>query len=63
MNPDTIAMTAPRDQQDVGRILRFWHQVEFFIPFDLEQQVMEAHDAEWAVQSWSVAALRRAGSL
>jgi hypothetical protein len=53
-------MNDPKQQHPAGRILRFWHQVEFFIPFDLEQQVMEAQDAEWAVQTWSVAALRRA---
>ena len=42
----------------VREILRFWHQVEFFIPFDLEQ-VLQAHDAEWAVQRCSPASLRR----
>lgn len=40
-------------------MLRFWHQVEFFIPFDLRQQVLEARDAEWAVRSWSIEDLRR----
>jgi hypothetical protein len=39
---------------DVGRVLRFWHKVEFFIPFDLQQQVLEAKDAAWAVRSWSL---------
>lgn len=60
MKSETIDMSDRKPQSDAGRILRFWHQVEFFIPFDLEQQVMEAQDAEWAVQTWSVAALRRA---
>jgi hypothetical protein len=41
-------------------ILRFWHQVEFFIPFDLQQQVLEAENAEWTVRSWSIESLRRA---
>jgi hypothetical protein len=60
MKPETIVKTDSHDKHGAGRILRFWHRVEFFIPFDLEQQVMDAPDAEWAVQSWSVAALRRA---
>lgn len=42
---------------EAGQILRFWHQVEFFIPFDLQQQVVEAHDAEWAVKNWPAPAL------
>jgi hypothetical protein len=46
---------------DAVRVLHFWHQVEFFIPFDLKQQVMEAHDAEWAVRSWTLDEMRRAG--
>ncbi|MBB2205263.1 DEAD/DEAH box helicase [Gluconacetobacter takamatsuzukensis] len=37
---------------DIGRVLHFWHQVEFFIPFDLQQQVLEARDADWSVRSW-----------
>src|SRR5271165_5086848 len=44
---------------DVGRVLRFWHKVEFFIPFDLQQQVLEAQDAAWAVPSWSLQGLPR----
>ena len=38
---------------DIGRVLRFWHKVEFFIPFDLQKQVLEARDADWAVRTWS----------
>jgi hypothetical protein len=26
---------------DNGRILRFWHHVEFFLPFDLQQSVQQ----------------------
>lgn len=46
----------------VREILRFWHQVEFFIPFDLEQ-VVQAHDADWAVQRCPQAALQRGDRL
>jgi AAA domain len=38
---------------DIGRVLRFWHKVGFFIPFDLQKQVLEARDADWAVRTWS----------
>lgn len=44
---------------DASRVLRFWHTVEFFIPFDLKQQVLEAKDADWAVRSWSLQNLPR----
>lgn len=47
-------------QKELSQILRFWHQVEFFIPFDLQQQVIEAEDAEWAVNCWSIESFRRA---
>lgn len=53
-------MNASKSDIDPAQILHFWHQVEFFIPFDLEQQVLQAHDADWAVQRWSAAGLRRA---
>jgi hypothetical protein len=32
------------------QILEFWHKVEFFIPFDLSGQVLEAEGAEWNVK-------------
>jgi hypothetical protein len=35
------------------QILEFWHKVEFFIPFDLQQQVIEAKDADWSVRTFS----------
>jgi len=44
---------------DIGRVLRFWHKVEFFIPFDLQKQVLDASDAAWAVRAWSLRALPR----
>src|ERR1700722_15528211 len=44
---------------DAERVLRFWHEVEFFIPFDLQQQVLEGRDATWAVRSWSLRQLPR----
>jgi len=34
-------------------ILKFWHKVEFFIPFDLQRQVLEAKDAESSVRTFS----------
>ncbi|WP_298231828.1 AAA domain-containing protein [uncultured Azohydromonas sp.] len=45
-------------ENDSGRILRFWHQVEFFLPFDLQQQVLDADDADWAVRGLSLAELQ-----
>lgn len=45
-------------ENDNGRILRFWHQVEFFLPFDLQQQVLEADEADWAVRGLSLAELQ-----
>jgi hypothetical protein len=40
-------------------ILRFWHKVEFFIPFDLDKQVIDGRDAD-NVRTFSVAELQRA---
>ncbi|WP_019561985.1 DEAD/DEAH box helicase [Caldimonas manganoxidans] len=42
---------------DARAALRFWHQIEFFIPFDL-QQVLDVPDAEWSVRCLSRADLR-----
>ncbi len=54
----------PALAQEVARrchqILDFWHQVEFFIPFDL-QQVTEDKEAEWRVREVSEAQLRAMG--
>ena len=35
------------------RVLQFWHQVEFFIPFDMQRQVFDDDDASWSVRSWT----------
>lgn len=43
-------------------ILKFWHKVEFFIPFDLQRQVLEAKDAEWSVRTFSEMQLNEADS-
>jgi flavin-binding protein dodecin len=43
------------------QILEFWHKVEFFIPFDLQQQVLDAKDAEWSVRTFSTSQLDTAG--
>jgi len=32
------------------KILEFWHKIEFFIPFDLDGQVLEHQDKDWAVR-------------
>jgi len=45
------APRASRSAADADAILRYWHSVEFFIPFDL-QQVLEGPDAEWSVRGW-----------
>ena len=34
-------------------ILRFWHKIEFFIPFDLQRQVLEDKEAEKSVRTFS----------
>ena len=34
-------------------ILHYWHKVEFFIPYDVQRQVLEAKDAEWSVRLFS----------
>src|SRR5512147_1229047 len=47
----------PEALQRYRRILGFWHKVEFFIPFDLQRQVIEDREAEWAVRQVSAAAL------
>ena len=41
------------------KILSFWHKVEFFIPYDLQRQVLEAKDAEWSVRLFSAEHLRQ----
>ena len=35
------------------QILSFWHKIEFFIPYDLQRQVLGAKDAEWSVRLFS----------
>lgn len=39
------------------KTLEFWHKVEFFIPFDL-QQVLEDKDADWGVRRFTEDQLR-----
>lgn len=53
-------MTAHASSAASSRILRFWHKVEFFIPFDLQQQVYDAKDAEQNVRRFSEPALQGA---
>ena len=40
------------------QILEFWHKVEFFIPYDLRGQVLQADDAESRVKRITVAELQ-----
>lgn len=46
-------------QSSHREVLGFWHKIEFFIPFDLQRQVLEAKDAEWSVRLFSVGQLER----
>lgn len=39
--PSPRYAVAPPSEDDADRILCFWHQVEFFIPFDLQRQVID----------------------
>lgn len=36
--------------QKSRKILDFWHKVEFFIPYDLEKQILDHEDKDWAVR-------------
>ncbi|ANN69700.1 hypothetical protein BAU06_15905 [Bordetella bronchialis] len=38
--------------------MAFWHKVEFFIPFDLRGQVLQAKGAEWSVKYITAAELQ-----
>ncbi|MCG8996076.1 AAA domain-containing protein [Laribacter hongkongensis] len=49
-------MNTPSDNR-LRQILEFWHKVEFFIPFDLRGQVLQAGDAESNVKRITVAEL------
>lgn len=40
-------------------IFSFWHRVEFFIPYDLQGQVLESKDADWSVRLLSRDQLER----
>lgn len=43
----------PKYPNDLGReqsILNFWHRVEFFIPFDLDQRIDVDDDAKWKIR-------------
>lgn len=40
----------PSHPQNCRRILDFWHKVEFFIPYDLEKQILDHEDKDWAVR-------------
>lgn len=42
-------MNASSDNRHIP-VLEFWHKVEFFIPFDLRGQVLQAKGAEWSVK-------------
>lgn len=40
----------PNNLGNIQKILEFWHKVEFFIPFDLKKQVLEAKGSDWSVR-------------
>ena len=40
----------PSPSQNCRRVLDFWHKVEFFIPYDLEKQILDHEDKDWAVR-------------
>lgn len=40
-------------------ILSYWHKIEFFIPYDLQRQVLEGKGAEWNVRVLSAAQLEQ----
>ncbi len=42
------------------QILDLWHTVEFFLPFDVQRNVVEEHDAHWAVRLLSESDLAEA---
>lgn len=45
-----LMILTPQLQEHCRRILDFWHKVEFFIPFDLQEQILESWDTDWAVR-------------
>jgi superfamily I DNA and/or RNA helicase len=47
MNATSSNKINPSDQS--LKILEFWHKIEFFIPFDLQQQVLETRGAEHSI--------------
>src|SRR4051812_32986846 len=36
-----VQMISAEERERFGSILAFWHKVEFFIPFDLDQRIAE----------------------
>ncbi len=46
-------------RQNCSSILRYWHKVEFFIPYDLAQ-ITDRQDAEASVRSFSIPQLQKA---
>lgn len=59
---------SPPEILQCRRILDFWHKVEFFIPYDLEGQILEHQDKDWAVRpitarQWAAIAPQSHGDL
>ena len=50
MSTSPVCLTQ-QQREHCKTILNFWHKLEFFIPFDLEGQVLGHKDAEWAVST------------
>jgi len=48
--------TAPANKDSIvqfKKILEFWHKVEFFIPYDLQKNVIENDDAQWNIRDFT----------
>ena len=48
---DAKPVSKPSSIEKSQTILDFWHKVEFFIPYDLEKQILDHEDKDWAVRS------------
>jgi hypothetical protein len=61
---DNAVMTTTQEKSSIQRcsnILRFWHQVEYFLPFDLQKQVLDDAD-DWSVRGFNKGELASANS-
>lgn len=47
---NTISTDTLPNLEQYLNVLEFWHKVEFFIPFDLQKQVIESTGSDWSVR-------------